>query len=108
MYKICFYVPESHKEAVKNAMFAAGAGRIGNYDCCAWEAAGTGQFRPLKGSNPYSGQLDEIQKEPEYQVECVCEDGCIKAVLNALLATHPYEEPAYNTWKVASLRDFDD
>ncbi|MGB1498121.1 MAG: NGG1p interacting factor NIF3, partial [Alloalcanivorax venustensis] len=53
VYKLCFYVPEEHAEAVKNAVFEAGAGRIGNYDCCSFQVAGQGQFRPLEGSDPY-------------------------------------------------------
>lgn len=48
MYKITFYVPESHLESVKTALFDQGAGKIGHYDCCAWQAEGIGQYRPLK------------------------------------------------------------
>ncbi|MEQ8952612.1 MAG: NGG1p interacting factor NIF3, partial [Gammaproteobacteria bacterium] len=56
LYKIEFYVPESHLEQVKSAMFAAGAGRAGEYDSCAWQTLGQGQFRGLEGSSPYLGQ----------------------------------------------------
>lgn len=52
-YKLCFYVPVTHIEQVKQAMFAAGAGTIGNYDCCAWQVLGVGQFRPLAGSQAF-------------------------------------------------------
>lgn len=48
MYKICFYVPTSHADQVKSAMFAQGAGKIGNYSCCAWQILGQGQFMPLQ------------------------------------------------------------
>ncbi|HBM22588.1 MAG TPA: NGG1p interacting factor NIF3, partial [Alcanivorax sp.] len=61
VYKLCFYVPEEHAEAVKNAVFEAGAGRIGNYDCCSFQVAGQGQFRPLEGSDPYIGGQGEIE-----------------------------------------------
>lgn len=57
MYKICFFVPENHVDLVKNALFEAGAGRIGDYDNCSWQTLGTGQFRPLKNSSPTIGQL---------------------------------------------------
>lgn len=53
MYKLCFYVPESHLDVVKQAVFAAGGGRIGAYDSCCWQSLGQGQFRPLDGSQPY-------------------------------------------------------
>ena len=53
LYKIELYVPESHLTAVKTAMFEAGAGRVGNYDLCAWQTRGEGQFRPLDGSRPF-------------------------------------------------------
>ena len=60
MYTLCFYVPESALEQVKAAVFAAGAGRIGNYDQCCWQVAGQGQFRPLAGSNPAIGRQGAV------------------------------------------------
>ena len=62
MFKISFYVPETHLELVKNAMFDAGAGRIGNYECCSWETSGTGQFKPRAGSQPFIGELNKLEK----------------------------------------------
>lgn len=53
MYKMCYFVPESHLETTKSALFEVGAGRIGDYDCCAWQCKGQGQFRPLDGSQPF-------------------------------------------------------
>ena len=100
MYKLCFYVPESHLEAVKHAVFTAGAGRIGDYDSCCWQVAGNGQFRPLEGSQPYLGQQGSVEQVPEYRVEMVCDSKHIKAVVAALLDAHPYEEPA---WDVIAL-----
>ncbi len=58
MYKLCYYVPESHLEVTKQAIFDAGAGRVGNYDCCCWQVRGQGQFRPLPGSQPFIGQAE--------------------------------------------------
>ena len=74
MYKLCVYVPEEHCEAVKRALFEAGAGKIGDYDSCAWQTKGEGQFRPLKGSDPYIGQEGSVERVPEYKVELVCAD----------------------------------
>ncbi len=105
MYKLVFFVPESHLESVKQAVFSVGAGRIGNYDACAWQTLGQGQFRPLQGSRPFLGRLDEIERVAEYRVELVCEDTLIKAAVEALLAAHPYEEPAYDLWSLTALGD---
>lgn len=96
MYKITFYVPESHLEVVKAALFAAGAGRVGAYECCAWQVKGQGQFRPLAGSNPFIGRQDILETVDEYKVELVCDDASIKAAVAALRQAHPYEEPAYD------------
>ncbi|MCK0537819.1 NGG1p interacting factor NIF3 [Alcanivorax quisquiliarum] len=103
VYKLCFYVPASHLEEVKQAVFAAGAGRIGNYDCCAFQVAGEGQFRPLDGSRPFIGQQGEIERVPEYRVEMICEENALRPALAALRLAHPYEEPAIDLWPLAPL-----
>lgn len=99
MYKISFYVPKTHLEEVKNALFAAGAGRIGAYDCCAWQTKGIGQFRANVGANPFIGRKEQIETVEEYKVELVCDDKLIEAVMRAFKNTHPYEEPAYSVIK---------
>lgn len=96
MYKLGFYVPESHLESVKQALFEVGAGRIGNYDCCCWQALGVGQYRPLDGSQPYHGQQGKVETIGEYRVELVCADHLLPAAVAALRLAHPYEEPAYD------------
>ncbi|MDT8372075.1 MAG: NGG1p interacting factor NIF3 [Gammaproteobacteria bacterium] len=106
MYKIVFYVPETHKERVKAAMFAQGAGRYQGYDCCAWEKKGTGQFRPLAGSQPFIGSSNQLEQVDEFRVEMMCPEQHIKAALNALIAAHPYEVPAYEVWPVMTITDF--
>lgn len=100
MYKLAFFVPAEHKETVKNAIFATGAGCIGNYDSCCWEVLGTGQFRALAGSNPFIGQQGVVETVAEYRVELVCEDHRIAAAVNALRQSHPYEDPAFEVWKL--------
>jgi hypothetical protein len=100
MFKVCVYIPESSLERVKQAMFAAGAGEFGNYDSCAWQVAGDGQFRPLGQSNPVLGEQDVLAHVPEYKVEMVCGDAVITEVIAALVKAHPYEEPAYQYWLV--------
>ena len=101
MYKIVVFVPESHLEDVKAAMFASGAGRVGKYDCCCWQVKGQGQFRALDGSSPYIGQVGEVATVEEYRVELVCEDDLLKGAIAALKLAHPYEEPAYDVWRLA-------
>ncbi len=103
MYKLCFYVPEDYLEAVKAAVFVAGAGKIGDYDSCCWQTQGQGQFRPLGGSQPFIGQHGQIETVVEYKVEMVCEDALIEQVLTALVKAHPYEEPAYDVWRLESI-----
>ncbi len=103
MYKIVFFVPETHVELVKEAVFSAGAGNIGNYDKCAWQVAGTGQFRPLAGSQAFVGQIGQLEQLAEYRVEMVCDDKYIKAAVAALRAAHPYEEPAFDVWRLDDL-----
>lgn len=96
MYKLCVYIPVSHIESVKAAMFDAGGGKIGDYDRCAWQVLGQGQFRPLENSNPYLGHLNQIEMVDEYRVEMVCDAPVIQTVVDAMKQAHPYEEPAYD------------
>ena len=95
LYKIEFYVPETHLEAVKLAMFEAGAGNIGDYDSCAWQSLGQGQFRPLQGSSAYLGEIDKLETIAEYKVEMICGEATLEAAIAALKQAHPYEEVAY-------------
>jgi len=103
MYKICVYVPEKSVEKVKQALFDAGAGRIGNYDSCCWQTEGIGQFRPLQGSNPSIGSQDKIERVTEIKIELVCTEELIKQVLVKMKQAHPYEEPAYDVWRLESF-----
>lgn len=95
MYHIAFYVPETHAEEVKESMFDAGAGKIGNYDKCSFEYRGIGQFRAHPGSQPFLGSVGQVEQVTEIKVEMVCLDEHIVKVIKALKASHPYETPAY-------------
>lgn len=105
MYKICFYVPASHLEIVKDAMFAEGAGHYGGYDRCCWQTTGQGQFRPLQDSHPFVGSLLQVELLEEYKVEMTCQAQLLKRAIAALLETHPYEQPAYAIHKLITLDD---
>jgi hypothetical protein len=106
MYKLSFYVPESHLEPLKNALFAEGGGHYNAYDQCCWQVRGEGQFRPLAGSQPYLGKARQVEKLVEYKVEMICTDAAIKDVVQTLLSVHPYEEPAYEIYKILTVEDF--
>ena len=95
MLKLIYYVPESHLESTKLAIFAAGAGGIGNYEHCAWQVLGTGQFKPVKGANPFIGELDQLESIPEWRVETIVSEDKASMVARALKESHPYEEPAF-------------
>ena len=101
--KLEFYVPGEHLEAVKAAMFEAGAGRVGNYDCCAWQTLGQGQYRPLEGSDPHLGQTGKLETVEEYKVEMVCPTAIAEAVVAAMKQAHPYDEVAYSVIGMANV-----
>ena len=105
MYKLTVYIPESHVEPVKEALFAAGAGRYAAYDCCCWQVLGQGQFRPLKGSDPFIGKPGAVERVPEYRVELICADEAVAAVTAALRAAHPYEEPAFDFVRLEHVQE---
>ncbi|KAK8108460.1 GTP cyclohydrolase 1 type 2/Nif3 [Apiospora sp. TS-2023a] len=104
-FKLVFFTPPSAAAACKRAIFAAGAGRYpgpGGYTECAWTSSlGTGQFRPGDAANPHIGAVGQLEEVEEARVEtlCVGEDTVKKAVA-ALKEAHPYEEPAYEVYKL--------
>lgn len=96
MWKLTVFIPETHLEPVKAALFAAGAGATHpGYDHCAWQTPGQGQFRPLPGSAPFIGTIGQLATVTEYRVEMLCPQSAKAPVTAALHATHPYQQPAY-------------
>ena len=100
MYKLTVLVPEEALDQVKSALFAAGAGKIGDYEQCCWQVQGVGQFIPLIGSNPHIGIQDSLEKVSEWRVEMVVAKAYIAEVIGALKQAHPYETPAYDVIEV--------
>lgn len=96
MLVLVFYVPATHLDVVKDALFSAGAGKIGDYEACCWQVKGQGQFRPIDGANPYIGQNGVLEVLEEYRVEMVLSDSIKDQCVVALKAAHPYEEVAYH------------
>lgn len=103
MLKLIYYVPDSHLESTKQAIFSAGAGGIGNYEHCAWQVKGIGQFKPVKGANPYIGELGELEQVDEWRVETIVIEANAQAVAKALKASHPYEEPAFEFIQIIEI-----
>jgi len=96
LLKLVVFVPASHLDAVKDAIFAAGAGRVGNYEHCAWQVLGEGQFRALPGAQPFIGAVGMVEQVAEYRVETVLPRAELAAVVSALKTAHPYETPAFD------------
>lgn len=107
LMKLVTFVPVSHIDSVRNVLFSAGAGSIGNYDACSYNILGEGTFRAGDNANPYIGEVGKIHTEQEMRIEVVLPMFKQNEVLRALLAVHPYEEPAYdfyaleNSWAQA-------
>ena len=97
------FVPDEHAEMVRDALFAAGAGRIGDYSHCSWSVEGTGQFLPHEGAVPAIGAVGAIERVREQRVEVIAPTGRRAAVLAALRAAHPYEEPAFDVFTLAPI-----
>lgn len=106
LYQVIVYVPITHLEELRQALFDAGAGEYAHYDQCSWECTGRGQFRPLNGSNPAIGTRDIVEYVEEVKIETVCRVDKIREVLSALKQTHPYEEPAYGVIELKTIEDF--
>lgn len=98
-----FLVPETHLEVVKNAIFSVGAGSVDNYKHCAWQTLGEGQFIPLPGSHAFIGEINQLEKVPEYKVEIICTKEQIKDAVEALKQAHPYESPSYQVFRFEAI-----
>ncbi|SDD70666.1 Nif3-like dinuclear metal center hexameric protein [Rhodococcus tukisamuensis] len=96
-------VPAADTETVRDALFAAGAGEIGEYRNCSWTVAGTGQFLPSAAANPTLGEAGRLEHVAEDRVEVVARRSLRGRVLAALRAAHPYEEPAFDVFELADL-----
>ena len=102
LLKFVTTVPVLHADSVRNALFNAGAGHIGNYDSCSYNLKGEGTFRPREGANPHIGEIDTLHVEPEVRIETVIPIMKKEEVLRALLAVHPYEEPVFDLFPIAN------
>jgi dinuclear metal center YbgI/SA1388 family protein len=94
--KLVTYCPYTHAHQVREAIFKAGAGQIGEYDCCSYNLEGTGTFRAGENADPYVGEKGEIHEEKEIRIETIMPAWMQTAVLEAMVEAHPYEEVAYD------------
>ncbi len=101
--KWVIFAPVESADAVRAAVFAAGAGQIGDYSCCSWGVTGTGQFLPQDGASPAIGEVGSIERVPEDRIEVIAPAGLRARVLTAMRAAHPYEEPAFDVFSLAPL-----
>jgi hypothetical protein len=96
--KLVWFVPAEALDATRDAVFAAGAGRIGDYERCSWYTAGTGTFFGAEGTAPAVGESGREEHVPELRVETVVSAHLLEDVVAALRRAHPYEEPAYDVY----------
>lgn len=98
LLKLAVFVPVDHADAVRDALFAAGAGQIGAYDECSFNLEGTGTFRAGEGTDPFVGERGKRHGEREVRVEVICPVPLREAVVDAMIKVHPYEEVAYDLY----------
>ena len=103
MHKLVWFVPAEALDATRDAVFAAGAGRIGNYERCSWYTAGTGTFFAGAGARPATGEVGREEHVPELRVETVVPAERAEAVVRALIEAHPYEEVAFDLYALVEV-----
>ena len=103
LQKLVAFIPASHFEQVRQAVFDAGAGHIGNYDSCGYSVEGKGTFRALDGAQPFVGRRDTLHTEPEIRFETVFPSRRNRQIVAALMGSHPYEEPAFDIYALQNV-----
>lgn len=101
-YKIEIFVPQSHLEALLQALGEAGIGKIGNYDFCSTITEVQGHWRPLEGASPYDGEIGKIATGREFKVEVKCPHDLVGLAIRTIRKAHPYEEPVYYVIRLAN------
>jgi len=98
LFKLVVFVPKSHQENIRDAFSEAGAGHIGEYSHCTFQTEGYGTFKPLEGTNPYSGTVGKVAFEEEVKIETIVEKKYLSQAIAAMIQAHPYEEVAYDVY----------
>jgi dinuclear metal center YbgI/SA1388 family protein len=105
LVKLVTFVPQAQAGHVRQAIFDAGAGHIGNYDCCSYNLNGTGTFRGDEKTTPFVGRPGELHTEPEVRIETILPAFIQHQVVRAIITNHPYEEPAYDIYPLSNEWD---
>ncbi|WP_100010632.1 Nif3-like dinuclear metal center hexameric protein [Lentibacillus sediminis] len=100
LYKIAVYVPRTHQEELRQAFHEGGAGQIGNYSHCTFQSPGQGTFQPMEGTNPYIGKQDKLEIVDEVKMESIVPEAKLDSVLEAIESAHPYEEVAFDVYRL--------
>jgi hypothetical protein len=103
LFKLVYFVPEEARDVTRDAIFAAGGGRIGAYERCSWYTAGTGTFFAGEGADPAVGRVGEEEHVREFRVEVVVPEPSLAAAVDALRTAHPYEEVAFDLYPLHTL-----
>lgn len=103
--KLVVFVPREHAEKLRSALFRAGAGQIGNYSECSFNVSGTGTFKAEEGTNPYVGVIGERHAEGEDRIEVIYPQHIERSMLIAMYEAHPYEEVAYDIYRLQNKYD---
>ena len=101
--KIVVFVPETHTDAVREAMGKAGAGKIGNYSYCTFSSKGTGRYKPEQGADPHIGQVGQFEAVAEERIETICERKNLTTVIDAIKKVHPYDEVALDVYPLENI-----
>jgi len=102
-YKLAVFVPLSHADAVREAIHAAGGGRVGNYSRVSFSSRGIGRFMPEAGAHPAIGEIGKLEEVEEERVEVLVDGSVLQNVIEALKKAHPYEEPAIDLYALEPL-----
>ncbi len=101
--KIVVFVPESHADAVREAMGKSGGGKIGNYTFCSFSSKGIGRFKPENGAHPKIGEIGKFESVQEERIEIICYSDFLKDVITAMKKAHPYEEIAFDVYPIEEV-----
>lgn len=99
-YKLVVFVPLENADKVREAIGSAGGGKIGSYSHCSWSTRGVGRFLPLPGANPTIGEVGKMEEVEEERIETVVDEQLLSSVISAMKKVHPYEEVAYDVYKL--------
>lgn len=102
-YKLIVFVPVAHARKVREAIHAAGGGKLGNYSHCSFSSRGIGRFKPEQGANPSVGEIGKIEEVEEEKIEVLCGEDVIHDAIRAMKKAHPYEEVAYDVYELEDL-----